>query len=125
MFFMELISFIPYAGIYILEFIHSALELGLISLLIGGPTFIIFLMTIRPIFGSTFSVFVGIPLTIASVLWISHLPWVILEYDPTMLEFFAVYIPSVFVVLMISYSTLYWTSTRNQPQIRRPRPHQD
>jgi hypothetical protein len=121
---IELFSFVPYAGIFILEFVHWILEFGLISLVIGGPAMLLFLLTLRSIIGSVFFIFFGIPTLIASVLWIGHLPFVIIEYDPTILEFLAIYLPSLLFVSVVCYNTIKWSKfpERNPPRIHL---HQD
>lgn len=109
LFVYELVSFFPYAGIVLLEMTHAVLELGLIALIIGGPALVILILAISSFFGTLSFLFFGAPVFVASFLWIAHLPFVIIEYGPSFLDFFAVYIPSVFVFGSIALMALRLT----------------
>ena len=120
----DLLLFFPYAIGMLVEFIMGFFEMGLIAFIIGGPALIIFSMLAISLFGSFFGFVVGTPMILACMLWIFHLPFLIIEYDPSLTDFLVVYFPSTLVLLTITFLFLRWsTGSRTVQVVAQTRPH--
>jgi hypothetical protein len=93
MFLDEVLSIIPMIGLAILQTFEAIMAVGVISILVGGPAFLLLAVSFMRIFGTTGPIFIFGPMFGMILYWMITLPGMIIQYDPQLWEFFAVYFP--------------------------------
>lgn len=101
MFFNDMFAFVPYLWMTITDVFRGILEMGLMAFIIGGPALLLMLIAFISLLGSFTTVIFLMPTVLAAFLWIFHLPWIIIQYDPTPQEFVLVYTPGVALLATI------------------------
>jgi len=93
----------------------NVFTMGALGLLILGPIAIVLTLSVLT-FGP---VLLSVMFYLAEIYWVLHLPSIILQYDPSILEFCIVYFPIVGILYYITwYLPTLWTETRIVEYIR-------
>eukprot|EP00735_Rhodelphis_limneticus_P014003 TRINITY_DN7978_c0_g1::TRINITY_DN7978_c0_g1_i1::g.15581::m.15581 TRINITY_DN7978_c0_g1::TRINITY_DN7978_c0_g1_i1::g.15581 ORF type:complete len:302 (+),score=42.59 TRINITY_DN7978_c0_g1_i1:26-907(+) len=98
MFLDEVFSIFPYTMMLIWDIIETMLAVGLISLIIGGPAFAIFVWSVFTAFGFVVPILIALPVFSLMVYYMITLPSMIVQYNPSLGEFCAVYFPTIAVL---------------------------
>jgi len=112
MFLIDLFDFIPLAGQLSLSLLRAFLIFDVVALIIFGPIAFFFVYLWISL-GLRFLLLILSMVLLASALYhVFHLPFVIIEYDPSALEFAAVYVP--FVAFFFFFAVFFFGLVRAQ-----------
>eukprot|EP00163_Fabomonas_tropica_P025960 TRINITY_DN459_c0_g1_i2.p1 TRINITY_DN459_c0_g1~~TRINITY_DN459_c0_g1_i2.p1 ORF type:complete len:281 (-),score=65.18 TRINITY_DN459_c0_g1_i2:108-950(-) len=104
-FLYDVLSFFPFLSGTILELVESLISFGLLAFIFGGPLMFWLIHIVISAFGSWTFLFI-IPGFFTSLYWVFHIPFIIMEYDPTLAEFALVYVPVTLIFgKILSYFT--------------------
>jgi len=117
MFFVEMFSFIPWSFEIFISIIRFVLLFDLVTFLVLGPValsffFIWFSLGLRFFFTLASMILFGV-----AFFWIFYLPFIIIQYDPSVAEFLIVYIP--FVLLYFLTSSFFFGAFGRRSRWRR------
>jgi len=104
MFLTEALGFIPEIWTVGLNIFTTVLELGLISLLLFG-SLTGFMLSLFATIGFTFiPSIIGFSTLLVNIYWIFKLPFIMIQYSPTLSEFLGVYFAFVGVLLSVTFA---------------------
>jgi len=105
-FFIEAFQFIPYlVGIFI-YFAEVAIVFDVLSLIFFGPL-AMFSVMLWIVIGSTFilSIFSYIAF-FGGIYWLFHLPFIMIQYNPSVIEFLSIYVPVV--ISFLTFTSIFF-----------------
>jgi len=112
LFLREITGIVPWLLDTIVNFVTSFTIVSIIELLIFGPL-AVFILTFWAAFGVTL---IPIVLYTITLFWIIRLPFIIIQYDPTLFQFMSIYFP---VVGLFLYLTSHYTGIWGPESSRR------
>jgi len=104
MFLTEALGFIPYIWKVGMDVFATLLELGLISWLLFGSLTGFLLSLFATLGFSFFPSVIGFSTLLVNIYWVFKLPFIMIQYSPTLTDFLTVYFAFVGVLMTITFA---------------------
>jgi len=102
MFFVEMLGFLPWAAQVFLSVVQFILLFDLATFIVAGPVAFFVLFFIFSLGFQFFSFLFSMILFGVTFYWLFYLPFIIIQYNPSLFEFLAIYIPFLGLFFVVS-----------------------